>query len=279
MTGLCPKCGGSELRQITPGFFECTSSVVLGVIQRPDAGPMPAIHPCSYGFQVGTVSSSEPCWCGRDSIGSCVDCARRLCGLHGTTTGSFLCGDCFNTHSQRKLAAAEEEAAARAAQESTRAALVARFRASRDPREIMTLFIENETKSRMTPVNSYGRDLHVVGRSSRHTTSSLLLDGAIFISPVADLVRHTRVFRTVIRAAGTVKLAHALPLGVRPGPRCPATTVQTIFSTAPAEFGRRTHPDWASAATSIQADLDIPTWSCCHETRYFGRLKVRGQRG
>ncbi len=149
ITGSCPKCGGSALRQITPGFSECVSPVVAGVIQRPgDGGPMPAEYPCGHRFQTGTSPGTEPCWCGRDSIGSCADCARRLCGLHGTSTGLFLCGDCFQRCVVREKAEAGEKQAIaareRAAEESRCAAVNASLRAALDPDEIMTLICVNE---------------------------------------------------------------------------------------------------------------------------------------
>lgn len=162
MINSCPKCGGSQIRQITPGYFECSTQVVMGVLQLP-AGPMPAVQACGHRFQTGTTSaSSSPCWCGRDSIGSCTDCARRLCGLHGTTSGSFLCGDCVNAHAQRKVdeadaARAQAQAAAASEQtalESRQAALSARLAAAHDLAEIATLITDNEAD--LTDATSQG---------------------------------------------------------------------------------------------------------------------------
>jgi hypothetical protein len=48
--------------------------------------------------------------CGLDSIGTCEGgCARRLCGVHGTSRPPFLCRECFD---RRKAKKAKEEAAA-----------------------------------------------------------------------------------------------------------------------------------------------------------------------
>ena len=149
MSGSCPKCGGSTFRQITPGFFECVSPVVAGMIPRPGGGGlMPAEHRCGHRFQTGTSSGTAPCWCGRDSIGNCTDCARRLCGLHGTSAGLFLCGDCFQLRAAREKAESDEKQAIaareRAAEESRCAAVNASLRAALDPDEITTLICENE---------------------------------------------------------------------------------------------------------------------------------------
>jgi hypothetical protein len=139
MNSPCPKCGGSSLTQITPGFFECTSLVVVAVIDRPGGmGPMPAEHPCGHRFQVGVASSAELCRCGRQSIGRCADCARPLCGIDGTTRGLFLCPECINQRDQRRRAeeraAAEQQQAAAertlAEAESRRAAAIAALSAA-----------------------------------------------------------------------------------------------------------------------------------------------------
>jgi hypothetical protein len=122
MNGHCPKCGGSSLSQITPGFFECFSLIVVGVIHRPDGmGPMPAERPCGHRFQVSVPGSAELCQCGRQSIGRCADCTRPLCGIEGTTLGLFLCPECVSQRAQRRRA--EEKAAAEQQQAATARAL------------------------------------------------------------------------------------------------------------------------------------------------------------
>jgi hypothetical protein len=98
------------LRQITPGSFECTQPVPLdGIPPGFPGNPLHALNmrPCGTRFQVPTTRATEPCFCGRDSIGSCQDCGRRLCGLHGTDSGAFLCGDC---QGRRRAAKREREA-------------------------------------------------------------------------------------------------------------------------------------------------------------------------
>lgn len=105
MSISCPQCGGSELRQITPGFFECVSQVQVGAIPPGVHGNrehLPVPGPCGHRFQVGgSGGPAEPCHCGRDSIGACRDCSRRLCGLHGTNEGEFLCAECIGKRRDR----------------------------------------------------------------------------------------------------------------------------------------------------------------------------------
>lgn len=105
MSTSCPQCGGSDLRQITPGFFECVSQVQVGAIPPGVHGNreyLPVPGPCGHRFQVGGGSGqAEPCACGRDSIGACRDCNRRLCGLHGTDGGEFLCAGCIGKRQDR----------------------------------------------------------------------------------------------------------------------------------------------------------------------------------
>lgn len=55
---------------------------------------VPVPGPCGHRFQVGS-GNADPCFCGRDSIGACKDCARRFCGLHGSSEGEFLCESCI----------------------------------------------------------------------------------------------------------------------------------------------------------------------------------------
>ena len=152
MNVRCPKCGGSSLSQITPGFFECTSLVVVAVIHRPDGmGPMPAEHPCGHRFQVDVTGSAELCRCGRQSIGMCADCARPLCGIEGTSRGIFLCPECVSRRDQRRRAeerAAAEQQQAAAAQalaeaESRCAAAIAALAAAHDAGGTISVIIAN----------------------------------------------------------------------------------------------------------------------------------------
>ncbi len=152
MNGRCPKCGGSSLSQITPGFLECTSLVVVGVIHRPDGmGPMPAEAPCGHRFQVNVAGSAELCRCGRQSIGRCADCGKPLCGIEGTGRGLFLCPECVNQRDQRRRAeerAAAEQQQAAAAQamaevERRRASAITALTAAQDTDGTISMIIAN----------------------------------------------------------------------------------------------------------------------------------------
>jgi hypothetical protein len=109
--------------------------------------PAPVERPCGARFQVGASVAPPSCaLCGLDSIGTCEGgCARRLCGMHGTSRPPFLCRECFD---RRKAKKAQEEAAA------MRRALEARDRnqvevdsildTSEDPREIARVLRQYE---------------------------------------------------------------------------------------------------------------------------------------
>jgi hypothetical protein len=97
MNPTCPNCGGTQVRQITPGFFECESRVLVGVVPLEVSGqpaPIPDYRICGRRFQAGKTAETPLCACGRYSIGRCSDCARPLCGEHGTANSPFLCDEC-----------------------------------------------------------------------------------------------------------------------------------------------------------------------------------------
>jgi hypothetical protein len=128
MTGmLCPQCGGSQLRQVVPGVFECASLID---ISHPAPGGMMHGHiPCGHRFQIGSLSSG-PCAipdCGLDSIATCQGgCRRRLCLKHAGS-GPTICSDCAQ---KRADAAAAKEF------EETRQRVLAVLEVSNDPREV-----------------------------------------------------------------------------------------------------------------------------------------------
>lgn len=135
MRQACPRCGGSEVRQITPGYFECQSFVLDGVIP-PTPGnpaPTPAHRVCGYRFQVSS-NPTELCACGRQSIGNCQDCARPLCGLHGTQAGLFLCAACVAARREREV---RDQAAASAKEAPERETANEILRTSPDPAELV----------------------------------------------------------------------------------------------------------------------------------------------
>jgi hypothetical protein len=116
VAATCPKCGGSEVRQLTPNYYECLGQVLIGVAPPEVTGvphPVPHYRPCGARFQVGEPASTQKCYaCGLDSIGACENCERRLCGRHGASTGAFLCRGCFD-----RRAADEEKARAAASRD------------------------------------------------------------------------------------------------------------------------------------------------------------------
>jgi hypothetical protein len=137
MTALCPECGGSQLRQIAPGAFECVSLID---ISHPSPGGMMHGHiRCGHRFQVGSLLSG-PCAmpdCGFDSIATCQGgCRRRLCLKHADS-GPTTCSDC----AQKRADAAtqqqrERDAAAAEEFEETRQRVLAVLEVSNDPREV-----------------------------------------------------------------------------------------------------------------------------------------------
>ena len=150
MNDRCPQCGGSSLFQVTPGFFECRSPVVVAVIQRPDGmGPMPAEYPCGYRFQVHAAGPAELCRCGRQSIGRCADCGRPLCGNDGTLTGLFLRPKCISQRDQRRRAeeAAEQQQAAAARElaeaQNRRTAAITELAEARGVDELIRIIVAN----------------------------------------------------------------------------------------------------------------------------------------
>ncbi len=103
MNPACPNCGGTRVRQITPGFFECESAIDASIPPGMAGNPtwLHGSRPCGHRFQVATAVTTEHCACGRQSIGRCQDCSQPLCGLHGTTGGAFLCGRCFRRRDEQ----------------------------------------------------------------------------------------------------------------------------------------------------------------------------------
>jgi len=59
MGAICPSCGGKQIRQVTPGEFECVTPLPGG-LAPPVAGQIHPMRPCSHRFQVGTGPEGEP---------------------------------------------------------------------------------------------------------------------------------------------------------------------------------------------------------------------------
>jgi hypothetical protein len=137
MAGLCPRCGGSQLRQIEPGEFECASLIDMSHLAP--GGMMHAHRLCGHRFQLGS-SSSVPCaipGCGFDSVATCQGgCSRRLCFQH-TGSGTTICRDCAQQRADATVQRQRERDAAAAKKfEQTRQRVVDVLKLSNEPREV-----------------------------------------------------------------------------------------------------------------------------------------------
>jgi hypothetical protein len=135
----CPQCDGSQVRELTPGFFECTSQVLVGVVPPAMSGqpqPIPDYRACRHQFQVGGAAATPRCACGRYSIGVCGGCSEPLCGIHGAGAEAFLCAECSRRETQRREQTERQGKADHA--RSLEQAQAALPQAS-DPREIVRL--------------------------------------------------------------------------------------------------------------------------------------------
>ena len=143
-------------------------------------------RPCGHRFQVG-AGRSELCGipqCGRDSIGTCQGlCGRRLCGMHGSTTGSFLCAACARelaARQERQRDEAERKAAAAAEREVAettrrREALQAKLVAATTPPEIAHLVVEN--KGLLTEEVSRAAWIRIAESRAIEPSHDLMADG------------------------------------------------------------------------------------------------------
>jgi hypothetical protein len=100
MSITCPQCGGTALREIAPGFFECVSDIDISMPPGMMGNPtlVGGARRCGHRFQTGRAGGAMACaFCGRDSIGTCEgECGRRLCGIHGAADGPFRCAECID---------------------------------------------------------------------------------------------------------------------------------------------------------------------------------------
>lgn len=88
----CPRCGGASRRQISGGFWECTTSheIVTNTVRQ--VGPevfQPAVRSefrtCHHRYHEGDEAvSSDPalCRCNTFAIGQCTECGVPVCGDH-----------------------------------------------------------------------------------------------------------------------------------------------------------------------------------------------------
>jgi hypothetical protein len=96
MSTNCPKCGGAERRILSPGYFECTSSVLTNVVPagaQGNAVQVPIYGVCGRRYQEGSASDGGPqCACGMFAVGLCATCGNAICGDHGRQSNmGFIC--------------------------------------------------------------------------------------------------------------------------------------------------------------------------------------------
>jgi len=133
VSATCPKCGGKDVKQVTPALFECETEVQTDWFDAPPEVTGTGMFerhalygPCGHRFQVPGIAAAPPCEiprCGRDSVGRCQgQCGRRLCGLCGAPRGPFICADCLKAQAEekRRVAEEQEEAASRKREKAAR---------------------------------------------------------------------------------------------------------------------------------------------------------------
>lgn len=79
---------------------------------------------------------SQPCACGRYSIGRCSRCTKPLCGEHGRGSSEFLCSDCEAEIASERNVAAEKQ---RNEESLRQKEFVAALRNATDPGQILEL--------------------------------------------------------------------------------------------------------------------------------------------
>jgi hypothetical protein len=112
----CPRCGGQARSPIAPGYWLCESLVTW---DQPDRRgwsiPERVTGTCGNTYQEATpgVGGAPACSCGTDSIGSCTNCERRVCGIHSRLSRSVrVCDTCMPAvRKQREQEEAEKEVA------------------------------------------------------------------------------------------------------------------------------------------------------------------------
>lgn len=97
----CPRCGGTDRRAITPGYWEClTERTDYGYAPAPALGYEAHMVPhitkevCGHRYQEGAPAASgvPVCPCGNFAVAQCVRCNRAVCGIHVTYPhGRALC--------------------------------------------------------------------------------------------------------------------------------------------------------------------------------------------
>ena len=102
----CPRCGGNAYKIISPGYFECTSAILVpGPVATPQGTaimPVPALT-CGLRYQAGSAGDARTCSCGTYAVGLCKDCIDPVCGDHSLMTGNQrLCTACAEARQARQ---------------------------------------------------------------------------------------------------------------------------------------------------------------------------------
>jgi hypothetical protein len=120
----CPSCGGHEREPVAPGYWRCTT--VLAERIPTGAPPSGRFGPpfiqnsfrCGREYAEGSNAMTPSCaYCTTDSIGSCGQCGKRICGdCSGRYSDQRLCVVCIGqrnveaeAHRQRGLAAQKSQ--------------------------------------------------------------------------------------------------------------------------------------------------------------------------
>src|ERR1700734_336703 len=101
----CPRCGGNAYAVIAPGYFECTSTILVpgpvATAQGTVIMPVPATV-CSHRYQAGTPVTTQVCSCGTFAVGQCRDCNDPVCGdCSLVITSQRLCKPCAKAREAR----------------------------------------------------------------------------------------------------------------------------------------------------------------------------------
>lgn len=124
----CPSCGGVLREAIAPGYWQCTSIVIVerggpGLVDSRLGSPvLSGQRICGVAYQEGSETGVE-CGCGTFAVGRCARCRRAVCGVHSSIRrDERLCAGC---------GAKEDEALART-QDAAASAADTEYVADRD---------------------------------------------------------------------------------------------------------------------------------------------------
>lgn len=108
----CPNCGGSNVYEISPGYWQCRSYITQEWVDQeadfnlplgpPNAFAMRSVRrqssrPCGQEFQTHPPHAPlmQVCRCGLFAVGVCSECKSPTCGRHGQAAANFVCAWCI----------------------------------------------------------------------------------------------------------------------------------------------------------------------------------------